>query len=65
MDKHIPIGLIAQNVKVMNPDVIIEDDNGYLMADLPVLMDMDDFIFKLVFESGGVARLVQNGGGDS
>ena len=65
MDKHIPIGLIAQNAKVMNPEVVIEDDNGYLTADLPVLMDMDDFIFKLVFESGGVARLVQNGGGDS
>ena len=60
MDKHITIGLIAQNVKVMNPEVVIEDDNGYLMADLPVLMDMDDFIFKLVFESGGVARLVQS-----
>ena len=32
------------------------------MVDLPVLMDMDDLIAKLVLE-GGVARLVQDGGG--
>ena len=62
MDKHIPIGLIAQDVKVMYPDAVTEDDNGYLMVDLPVLMDMDDLIAKLVLE-GGVARLVQAGGG--
>ena len=61
MDKHIPIGLIAQDVKVMYPDAVTEDDNGYLMVDLPVLMDMDDYIAKLVLE-GGVARLVQGGG---
>ena len=61
MDKHIPIGLIAQDVKVMYPDAVIEDENGYLMVDLPVLMDMDDLIAKLVLE-GGVARLVQVGG---
>ena len=61
MDKHIPIGLIAQDVKVMYPDAVTEDDNGYLMVDLPVLMDMDDYIAKLVLESGGVARLVQGG----
>ncbi len=59
MDKHIPIGLIAQDVKVMYPEAVIEDENGYLMVDLPVLMDMDDLIAKLVLESGGVARLVQ------
>ena len=61
MDKHIPIGLIAQDVKVMYPEAVIEDENGYLMVDLPVLMDMDDYIAKLVLESGGVARLVQGG----
>ena len=61
MDKHIPIGLIAQDVKVMYPEAVIEDENGYLMVDLPVLMDMDDLIAKLVLE-GGVARLVQQGG---
>ena len=59
MDKHIPIGLIAQDVRVMYPEAVIEDENGYLMVDLPVLMDMDDYIAKLVLESGGVARLVQ------
>ena len=64
MDKHIPIGLIAQDVKVMYPEAVIEDENGYLMVDLPVLMDMDDYIAKLVLE-GGVARLVQVSGPDS
>ena len=59
MDEHIPIGLIAQDIKVMYPEAVIEDENGYLMVDLPVLMDMDDYISKLVIESGGVARLVQ------
>ena len=59
MDEHIPIGLIAQDVKVMYPEAVIEDENGYLVVDLPVLMDMDDYISKLVIESGGVARLVQ------
>ena len=63
MDKHIPIGLIAQDVKVMYPEAVIEDENGYLMVDLPVLMDMDDYIAKLVLESGGVARLVQGASG--
>ena len=64
MDKHIPIGLIAQDVKVMYPEAVIEDENGYLMVDLPVLMDMDDLISKLVLE-GGVARLVRHGNSSS
>ena len=42
----------------MFPEAVIRDENGYLMVDLPVLMDMDDLISKLVLE-GGVARLVQ------
>ena len=46
----------------MFPDAVIKDENGYLMVDLPVLMDMDDLISKLVL-GGGVARLVQGGGG--
>ena len=58
MDKYPPAGLIAQDVELMYPDAIVEDENGYLMVDLPVLMDMDDLIAKLVLE-GGVARLVQ------
>ena len=64
MDKHVPIGLIAQDVELIYPDAIVEDANGYLMVDLPVLMDMDDLIAKLVLE-GGVARLVQGGGNES
>ena len=59
MDEHIPIGLIARDLKVMYPEAVIEDENVYLMVDLPILMDMDDYISKLVLESGGVGRLVQ------
>ena len=61
MDEFPPVGLIAQDVELMYPEAVITDDNGYLMVDLPVLMDMDDLISKLVLE-GGVARLVQTGG---
>ena len=61
MDEFPPVGLIAQDVELMYPEAVITDDNGYLMVDLPVLMDMDDLISKLVLE-GGVARLVQQGG---
>ena len=64
LDKYPPAGLIAQDVELMYPEAVIKDENGYLMVDLPVLMDMDDLISKLVLE-GGVARLVQLGGGDS
>ena len=62
LDKYPNAGLIAQDVEHMFPEAVIKDENGYLMVDLPVLMDMDDLISKLVLE-GGVARLVQSSGG--
>ena len=58
LDKYPNAGLIAQDVEHMFPEAVIKDENGYLMVDLPVLMDMDDLVAKLVLE-GGVARLVQ------
>ena len=64
LDKHPNAGLIAQDVEHMFPEAVIKDENGYLMVDLPVLMDMDDLIAKLVLE-GGVARLVGNNSGGS
>tara|TARA_B100000579_G_C22175624_1_gene551673 strand:+ start:143 stop:466 length:324 start_codon:yes stop_codon:yes gene_type:complete len=66
LDKHPNAGLIAQDVENIFPEAVIKDGKGYLMVDLPVLMDMDDLISKRVLK-GGVARLVQSGagGGDS
>ena len=64
LDKYPNAGLIAQDVELMFPEAVIKDENGYLMVDLPVLMDMDDLVAKLVLE-GGVARLVQRSGGGS
>ena len=59
MDKNIPVGLISQDVKVMYPEAVVENENGYLRVDFPVLMDMHDHISKLVIEIGGIARLVE------
>ena len=64
LDKYPPAGLIAQDVELMYPEAVIKDENGFLMVDLPVLMDMDDLISKLVLE-GGVARLVGHGSRES
>jgi hypothetical protein len=51
--KCIPAGLIAQDVQAKYPDAVIEDANGYLAIDLPVLADQDEFIAKMVMEGDG------------
>ena len=45
-----PAGLIAQDVQAVYPDAVIEDGNGYLTIDLPVLADQDELIAKMVME---------------
>ena len=56
---YAPTGLIAQDVQAKYPDAVIEDANGFLTIDLPMLADQDELISKLVLE-GGVVRLVQS-----
>ena len=48
LDKHPNADLIAQDVEHVFPEAVIKDENGYLMVDLPMPMDMDDLISKLV-----------------
>ena len=50
-----PMGLIAQDVQAKYPDAVIEDSNGYLNIDLPVLIDQDELIAKMVLEGGASA----------
>ena len=49
------MGLIAQDVQAKYPDAVIEDSNGYLNIDLPVLIDQDELIAKMVLEGGASA----------
>ncbi len=49
------MGLTAQDVKAKYPDAIIEDSKGYLIIDLPVLIDQDELIAKMVLEGGASA----------
>ena len=55
-DGYMPDGLIAQDVQAKYPDAVIEDANGYLTIDLPVLADQDELIAKMVME--GDANIV-------
>ena len=49
---YAPTGLIAQDVQAKYPDAVIEDANGYLTRDLPMLADQDELIAKMVMEGG-------------
>ena len=55
---YAPTGLIAQDVQAKYPDAVIEDANGYLTIDLPMLADQDELIAKMVMEGG--ANTVRN-----
>jgi hypothetical protein len=46
-------GLIAQDVAAKYADAVIEDASGYLTIDLPVLIDQDEVIAKMVLEGEG------------
>ena len=48
-----PAGLIAQDVQAKYPDAVLEDANGFLTIDLPVLADADELIAKMLMEGGG------------
>ena len=45
-------GLIAQEIESEYPDAVIEDSNGYLVIDIPVLADNDALIAQMVMEGG-------------
>ena len=45
-------GLIAQEIEAEYPDAVIEDSNGYLVIDIPVLADNDALIAQMVMEGG-------------
>ena len=49
---YMPAGLIAQDVQAKYPDAVIEDANGFLTIDLPVLADQDELIANMVMEGG-------------
>ena len=45
-------GLIAQEIEAEYPDAVIENSNGYLVIDIPVLADNDALIAQMVMEGG-------------
>ena len=53
---HYAAGLIAQDVQAKYPDAVIEDENGYLRIDLPILAEQDELIAEMVM--GGEASTV-------
>ena len=45
-------GLIAQDIQAKYPDAIINDNDGYLIIDIPVLAENDELIAQMVMEGG-------------
>ena len=50
---YMPAGLIAQDVQAKYPDAVLEDANGFLTIDLPVLADQDELFAKMLMEGEG------------
>lgn len=54
------VGFIAQEVRLIYPNAIMTDANGYSMIDLPILIDLDDLV-ATIFLGGGIANTVGDG----
>ena len=51
-DGYMSAGFIAQDIQALYPDAVVEDANGFLTIDLPMLADQDELIAKMVMEGG-------------
>ena len=54
-----PVGLIAQDVQAKYPDAVFNGENGFLIIDLPVLMERDELIGNMVL-SGEASTIAGN-----
>ena len=55
-DGYMSAGFIAQDIQALYQDAVVEDANGFLTIDLPMLADQDELIAKMVME--GTANLI-------